>query len=171
MMEALREWAMLLAGVMIFGSICESLLPQGGLSKYVRLTVGLLLVLTLIAPVMHWMEKGGGAGGLLETPARSASMQAEDMREKQRQAVIRLYKKKLEEKIKETLAGGIGNHTFTVHCMVNEEEGEQFGEITSVTVVFQAADAYDYTGYVKEQLHKIYGIEEEDTIIKYIVDG
>lgn len=168
-MEALKEWAMLLAGVMIFGSLCEALLPAGGISKYIRLTIGLLLVLTLIAPVMHWMEDGLDLG-VLDTPNQTASAQAEEMGEKQRQEVIRLYKKNLEGKIKETLAGGIGNSSFTVHCTVQEEEGDQFGEIESVTVVFASAE-YDYTDYVKEQLYKIYGIEKEDTVIKYIIDG
>ena len=52
-MEFLREWARNLASLVVMLGLIELLLPQDSLRPYVRMVLGLLVIVALIRPVLH----------------------------------------------------------------------------------------------------------------------
>ena len=50
MLDGLRSWAMMISGVVVFGSMCEVILPDGEFQKYIRLAIGIMLIFALVSP-------------------------------------------------------------------------------------------------------------------------
>lgn len=54
-MEALKEWVRTLAMLLILASCLELLVPMGGMKKYVRMAMGLLVMLSMINPLFAFL--------------------------------------------------------------------------------------------------------------------
>ena len=50
MIEFLRGWTLSLAGIIVFGSLCEMLLPNSVYKKYINLAIGLILCIAIVSP-------------------------------------------------------------------------------------------------------------------------
>ena len=51
-MEWLREWVMQLAGIILIGAVCDTLMADGDIKKYVKMVVGLVLVFAIVKPIV-----------------------------------------------------------------------------------------------------------------------
>jgi len=51
-MEWISNWIMQIAGIIVVGAICELIMVEGELKKYVKLVAGLVLMLTVIRPII-----------------------------------------------------------------------------------------------------------------------
>lgn len=51
-MAALREWVRSLVMLLIFASILELLLPMNGMKRYVRMAMGLIIILGVVKPIV-----------------------------------------------------------------------------------------------------------------------
>lgn len=54
-MEALKEWVRTLAMLLILATCLELLVPMGGMKRYVRMAMGLLLMLSMINPLFAFL--------------------------------------------------------------------------------------------------------------------
>ena len=48
----LKAWTMSVAGIIVFGSICEMILPGSLYKKYVHLAIGLMMILSVLSPIV-----------------------------------------------------------------------------------------------------------------------
>ncbi len=154
MLTMLREWAMVLSGVAVFGSLCEVILPEGSFQKYIRLGLGMMLALTLISPLRELLHHDFDAGSF--SPEIAAYSEREVMEETQRQEVMKLYRERLNQKMEQTLTEEIPDFAGAVLCDVEEENPEKFGMILSVRVLLENETAAKEQ--IQETLSREYGV-------------
>lgn len=73
MLDAAAAWVRQLIFLALFASFFELLLPSGALQKFVRVIVGLLIMLAVLRPAAEFFEArlGGGDASALCTDRKS----------------------------------------------------------------------------------------------------
>ncbi len=163
MPEALRSWIMSLAGVIVFGSVCEMILPGGAYKKYVQLAIGLILVMTVVRPFTE-----GGFSFEPSIAASAAYEQSLEMDDRQRADILKIYKQRLCDKITAEIKG-VAGVDFTVRCDVTETE-QSFGSIEKIIITADASAGVKINPRAIELLEQNYGLSDEDIDVKYIDD-
>ena len=166
MLEALRDWAAVLSGVMIFGALCEVILPSGSFQKYIRLAVGLLLVFTLMTPFLEILHLRDADSGIFNA-GESAYLAREEMEEKQRAEVLLLYQKSLNQKMMASIKNLRKRDDVEVRCSVCEEIG-RFGAVDGVLVLVRAAPSEKDTEKIRQLMRQEYGVAEDQITLRYI---
>ncbi len=160
MPEFLKAWAMSLSGIIVFGSVCDMLLPNDVYKKYIHLAIGIILILALISPF---------AEGRFEIEASLpvfSEMYDTEAEGQEREAVIKVYKNKLCEKMKadiEEIAGA----RFDIRCEINKEE-ERFGEIEEIRIIADAGGGVRINERAIEIICDRYGVSRDKISVKYI---
>lgn len=159
--EFFRGWAMSLAGVIVFGSVCEMLLPGGTYKKYLHLAIGLILILTLVSPFAE-----GRPDVEFELPDWFAEETSVNPDDRQNADIIRIYKQKLCENIKRKLEP-LAGIDFEVKCEVSTE-GESFGSIKTVQIIADADAGLRISDAALSALKSDYGLTDESISVKYV---
>lgn len=159
----LKSWTMSIAGIIVFGSVCEMLLPHNAYKKYLQTAIGLMLIFAAVSPLL---KQGGGE--LPELPRFEAYEYYDKTEVGQRDAVIKIYKRKLSEKIKEDIKASAGIET-EVMCEVSENE-ENFGEIVGITVEVGVEESVA-EDKIKGILNEGYEVSKEKVLVKNINGG
>ena len=165
-MDGLKEWSMTIAGIVVLGSACEVIMPDDSFRKYVRLAIGLILVMVFISPLKEFLHKGAQT----EYPQLSYTsyQQREEMKDVQNDEVIRLYQKNLNSKIKGALSNRIGKTPFQVRCTVETEKPDTFGTINHVLVIMDADCNINVSQLVKECLSQDFGVNKTNVTVTYL---
>lgn len=163
MSEAIRSWIMVLAGVIVFGSVCEMILPSGAYKKYVQLAIGLMLVLAVIKPFAD-----DGFSAMESVSVSSAYDDAMKMDERQREDIIKIYKNRLAEKMSAEIKDVAGVE-FMLRCEVSEDE-ENFGSVKKVFIAADAKDNIKVSDDAVELIKLNYGLSDSEIEVKYIDD-
>ena len=137
MIKALQDWAVVLSGLAVFGALCEEILPEGSFQKYIRLGLGMLLVLVLLSPLQNLFRQDWE---ITESKKRWAYRETRVMEEKQREEILRIYQLKLNRKMTEVLKESVPDFSGLVQCHVSEDE-ESFGNIEHVSVIAEGSGA------------------------------
>lgn len=129
-MEWLREWILRVSGIIILISICDMIMLEGEMKKYIKPSLGMILVIAIIRPI---------SGDVLSSiniedsyPNVYANELFEQMSNRQYMDMKNIYEQRLEKEINQRLAeryGVIANTT-----VVAKEKKRGFGEIQSVTI-------------------------------------
>ena len=97
-MELIREWIMRIAGITALGAVCDMIMTDGNMKKYVKMVVGLVLVLAVISPITEITPEISD----IKIPEITQKKVAElkyTIAEKEYQQIIMLYSEKLEKSI------------------------------------------------------------------------
>ena len=169
MPEFLKAWTMSLSGIIVFGSLCDMLLPNDAYKKYIHLSIGIILILALISPFTD-----GKFEIEASLPAFSEIHDIE-VEGQEREAILRVYKNKLCEKIKTDIEGVAGVE-FDIRCEISEEE-ESFGEVEEIRII---AFPFYRTGravlihiiaQVRIHQHRTVGRLHQNAFLPQIIDG
>ena len=142
-MEFIKLWTMQVAGAVIFGILFEMLAPDGKMKNYIRIALGLILVIAVINPFMevsdselllgelNFLGQVGQAGGVTSFEEEIEMLESKNM-------VIRSYKKRLAAEINTNLAKisdcGIDVKP-EIFSEVNSGDDVVFGDITDILVI------------------------------------
>ncbi len=165
MIDFLREWALSLSGVAIFGSVCQVILPEGSFQKYIRLTVGMLLVLTLMTPMkelFHIFPDGDMAA-----MHSRAYEEKEKLETREKDAVLKIYQENLNQKILASVKQRLGEKKLLLKCWIEADNPEEFGTVKEVQVFLypeEGCDAEEIAKIIKED----YGIPKERVKTSYL---
>ena len=160
MPEFLKAWAMSLSGIIVFGSVCDMLLPNDAYKKYIHLAIGIILILALVSPFTE-----GNFETEASLPVFSETYDTETEGQ-EREAVLRVYKNKLCEKMKEDVED-IAGVRFDIRCEVNEEE-ESFGQIEEIWIIADAKGGVRINERAIAILCDKYGVSRDKISVKYI---
>lgn len=170
-MEFLKSWAMTVCGVIVFGSICEMLLPNSSLKKYVRLALGLIMILTILMPVQKLLQDNAAVPAFSfaeKADQTQAYLTIEEMEEKQQQQVIRIYQDNLNERIGSALAAEFGSG-ITVKTEAESESEDRFGELNRVLVMIDAGEQKaDISDAVRAIVTDVSGVVDDKIEIQYL---
>ncbi len=129
-MEWLRDWIMQVAGVIVLGAISDMIMTDGTMKKYVKIVMGLVLVFTVIRPIVNISPSSIDIESPKDSQLRAAEVKSR-LGEQEQELVFDIYCEKLQQNIE--------NHVYTkwgceadVQVIVEEEDKNQFGNITSV---------------------------------------
>lgn len=58
LMELIKNWAVAITLAVLIGALLETLLPESGIKKYVRMAIGIMVIIVIISPVMDLFGSG-----------------------------------------------------------------------------------------------------------------
>lgn len=136
-----RQWVANIIALIFLSTLLELLLPRGNLQRYVRVVMGLLVMLAILQPVFSLMAQGFGLDGLRAAMTGDRGIDvdriladAERMRERNSDLTRETYRRQVERSMAERLARLPG--VRSVSCLVElaPDAGGGSGAIASVTV-------------------------------------
>lgn len=164
-MDNIKEWIATLSGIIVFGSICEMIMPEGKFNKYTRLVIGLILVIALISPVYSVVENGISDEFLLNSVEVYNNDFSLNIDEYQKNKIISLYKRKLEEKAKESVLKEVDGFSAQIKFEVEEGDEKDFGAIKKITVLSDSKFNSNQVTKIKRILKNDYQISENKIVI------
>ena len=162
-MEWLRDWIMQIAGIIVLGAVCDMVINEGEMKKYVKMVMGLVLIFAIIKPI----TKASPDFGDFRLP-QTAQVQAAELKnrldEKERESLLNLYRQKLSKSIE--------NEVYTkwkaganVDVTVEEDDENRFGNINALTI--EVADNVDISEKeIKEYLGERFGVNPKNIKVR-----
>ncbi len=142
MLTAVTDWVRNIALIVLFASFLELLLPTSGMQRFVRVIMGLLILLAILTPVVDALQSHrapevpalGGQGGQAADRVRSGAEAV--IRERDRLAV-EMYKKELARQIRAVVTATDGVADARVAIAVAPDAGGRAGALDKVVVYVQ----------------------------------
>lgn len=164
-METLKSWAMVVTGTILFGSVCEILMPDGSLRKFVRVTLGILLVFSIAKPLVTISDKD-----FMLSEIKQNRIMAYDytkvLDDENKFQIIKTYKNNLNRKIENAISEKDAGIAADVKVEVETENEKHFGDIKSVCVVI--TNSGNGTSDTVYSVLSNFGVSKENIDIKYI---
>lgn len=152
----LREWIWQIAGIIILSAVCDMIVPGGEMKKYVRLVMGLIMVVAVIRPLVNVP-----AISLTEFENSQAGRNAAELKnvldEREMFNVIKIYKQKLCRKIENELEVSL-DVKADVKVELEVDNDEEFGNVTGVTVLMHDESGEKNTSGVQRKVADSIGI-------------
>lgn len=160
-MEWLRQWILAIAGTIIIGSLCDIVVPEGSIRKYVRLVTGLMLTLAVISPFANVSVDELENFEERQTRRRAVEFQ-NSLGERERFDVIRIYRSKLCDSIKKEIQI-TEDENIEIKIEVEEDDEKRFGEIKEVSVIINDNNGHNgrYQD-IKNKIQKKYEVDEDN---------
>ena len=166
-MEAVKEWCIKIAGVLILSALTEAVMPSGNVKKYVRILLGLILTICICTPLAGDLN----TDFLWENERTDAYYEMEKMDERERETVLRLYKANLARKMNDDLKAVIENCEFEFQLEVEAGNMEEFGRIKGVIVTVVTRDgALEKDEIIEKIISEKYGVSVKNIAVKYRTD-
>ncbi|WP_430349758.1 stage III sporulation protein AF [Thermoanaerobacterium thermosaccharolyticum] len=139
-MEMVKNWILQIAYISILAIVFELLIPSSNMKKYVKVVIGLTIMIAIINPILGFLKNGVDVNSTLEREynynsidINSVTKQAEIERNK---LIVDEYKKRLNEQIKERILDIIDASDVEVESTIIEDLNDKnFGVIKNVHVV------------------------------------
>lgn len=125
---------------MVFVTFIEILMPSSSLKKYTKLILGLLVMTIILQPIFSILNKDfsislGSIKYQNQLDSSYIKKQTADYSESQAKEVTDLYKKNLENQIKEQVLKETGDREVEVKINVIEDnKSEYYGQINSINI-------------------------------------
>lgn len=146
MVAAISDWVKSIVMVVLFASFLELLLPASSMQRFVRVIMGLLVMLTILNPVVEFIQTRLGPeqvpamSGRL-TPASDGVLQnANVVAEKRSRLAAEIYQKDLAKQIRAVVVAldGVADARVAVE-LKNPAEGRT-GAIEKITIYLQTGN-------------------------------
>ncbi len=160
-MEWLRDWIMQVAGIIVLGAVCDMVINEGEMKKYVKMVMGLVLIFAIIKPIVK--EPPDFAGfELPQTTRIQAAELKERLDEKDRESLLNLYRQKLSKKVENEIYTKWKSYAM-VDVTVEEKDGTGFGGIKGMNVEM-AGDISE--NEIKEFLRERFGVDPKNIKVR-----
>lgn len=163
-MSFIHQWIMQITAVILIGSICDLLMPDGNIKKYLNPVLGFLLIFVIVKPLTTLDADSIRLDLLLESGNISGEISniADTTTQKN---IIDIYTARLSEEVKREIRDTYRVGT-EIALLVSEEE-KSFGEIgrIDVALLLQEGDIIN-TAAVSKTIEDKFGIEKSCINIK-----
>lgn len=114
MIETLTNWVKGLMMLVLFAAFLELILPSSNMQKFVRVIIGLLIMLAILNPVTDFLTKDFSWKAIPSFKAQTSNemnLNLDGSKEKKEQLIYTMYKKELENQMKLTVESlhGVGS--------------------------------------------------------------
>jgi stage III sporulation protein AF len=106
MIETLTNWVKGLMMLVLFAAFLELILPSSNMQKFVRLIIGLLIMLAILNPMIDFLTKDFNWKAIPSFKAQASNemnLNLDGSKEKKEQLIYTMYKKELENQMKLTV--------------------------------------------------------------------
>lgn len=142
-----RQWIANIIALIFLATLLELLLPRGSLQRFVRVVMGLLVMLAVLQPVFSLMAQGFGLDGLrVATDDRGIDIDriladAERLREQNSDLTRETYRRQVESSMAQRLARLPGVGSVSCRVELTAGAGGNIGAIAAVTVTVMPGEA------------------------------
>ena len=165
-MDLLRDWIARIAAIIILFTLCDMIMIEGTMKKYIKPIFGIVLVLAIVRPL------SGDITSQLDFKQSYSVYGAElsdEMTSKQKKAVRELYEKKLADETEKLI---MTRYKVPSVVTVAAEEEENFGNIVSIEIKIEAEEGEIVrTEEIKRYLEKELGIGKNTITIMLVGKG
>ncbi len=133
-MDLLREWIARIAGIIILFTLCDMIMIEGTMKKYIKPIFGIVLVLAIIRPF------SGDITSRLDFEQNYSAYGAEfsdEMTLKQKETIREVYENKLADETEKLIMAKY-KMPSVVKAIAGEEEN--FGDIMSIQIRIEAEE-------------------------------
>lgn len=148
-MDTLSAWIKQIILLVLFATFLELLIPSNNYKKFIKVIMGLLILVAILQPVLNLMQNQWDETSSAEVTARNIADNKEDMlhqsteiQSERDRIALEQYRKELIKQIR-VLAGAVdGVSDIKAEVSLNEGKGEKnFGMIKRITVYAKAGSA------------------------------
>ena len=155
-MNLIREWITSLAGIIAIAAICDTMMIDGEMKKYLKPILGFVIIITVSKPIA-----GIGREISFDIPEASTKASTEfsaELDELEQKNITILYQQKLatqvENELKSMSADYINATTFVT--------ADNSGEIKNITISINQSIATSVTEKIKETISKKFAVDVSD---------
>lgn len=141
MMNFFKNWILNITAVVIFITIIELIFPNSSMKKYIKMIVGLLVILVIINPMLEIID---GKFQLEEDIFKASSsiqkqelvLNVKQLKGAQKKQIISVYKDRMEKYIKDQIEFNNTIHVLNIDATIEENfDDENFGNIKKIAIV------------------------------------
>lgn len=143
LLNFLKSWSINIVIITIFVTFLEIILPNGTMKRYIRLIIGLLIIIVLINPFINLLsnniniDKEVFAQIINNNNIRNIYT-TEKIKKEQRKQILELYRNKIEKEIKNIISETTNYIVEEVYVdIVEDEEGNDFGQIKNINLLIK----------------------------------
>lgn len=164
-MEWIKTWAMSLSMVIVFGTLIETILPNGNYRKYIHLILGILLLISIITPIAQLFD-GELSFELTDDENGVYEISREKLEYKQQKDVIDIFKRTIESNLMTRLEIKLPElkGKFSVKVTAEESSGD-FGRITHAAVMLDSLPQSVTEEEIRKLTAEILGLAAEDVAV------
>lgn len=139
--DPIRSWVRTIAVLVILAGFVEILIPRSNTARFVRMTMGLVIVLAVLSPLVSLLRQPLDVPGIWEAAARTQMQleraDTEQYREITGRQLVEVYRGKLEDYVRQQ-AESLGEEVVAVKVsFVADTDHEDFGRITAIKVTLE----------------------------------
>lgn len=139
-MNEFYRWISTIIVSVIFVDFIEILMPSNSMKRYIRMILGLLVMVVILQPILGMLKKDFSLQSSSfkfenQLEGISAKKQEEAFSSSQEDAVVAQYKQNLESRMAGQIKSMAGGKEVKVKAdVVEDTKSENFGQIKSITV-------------------------------------
>ncbi|HHV73738.1 stage III sporulation protein AF [Thermoanaerobacterium sp. PSU-2] len=138
-MDEVKRWIIQIAYISILAIIFELLIPSSSMKKYVKVVIGLTIMIAIINPVLGFIKSGININSALEkeynynnVDISGMTKQAEVERNK---LIVDEYKKRLNDQIKERILSMVSASDVEVESsIIDDLNDKRFGIVKEIKI-------------------------------------
>ena len=158
-MDLIREWITALAGVISIAAICDTIMIDGEMKKYLKPILGFVMIITVVQPI-------AGIGGELSfnIPDISAKVSTDfstEVNELEQKNITELYQQKLAVRVENELKNLSGDY-INATAFVSAYNS---GKIKQITVNLNQSGDISDTEKIKETISKKFALDASNVLV------
>ncbi|MBF8982656.1 stage III sporulation protein AF [Lutibacter sp. B2] len=140
MFDFLKDWIKNIVILIIFITMLELLLPNSSMKKYVNMVVGLLLIIVILNPLVLIVNKNIDIENevfktSVEIDKNAVVLTHSNLEKTQENQMIQVYKRKIEQHIKERVLHNNPVDVKNVYMEIDEDQtSDNFGNIQNLKI-------------------------------------
>ncbi|MFW5648552.1 MAG: stage III sporulation protein AF [Candidatus Alkaliphilus sp. MAG34] len=142
-MTFIREWVVTIISVIIFVTFVEILIPSSNYKRYINVVIGFLLMTVILTPLTKFIKGQINLGdGVFKTSSQlellTAKNRINSIQYDNNEAVVKLYKSKISEQIKNYIEYSTEYIVDEILVEVEDDNNSpQFGSITNFNITLK----------------------------------
>ncbi len=161
-MDLLREWIVRIAGIIILFTLCDMIMIEGEMKKYIKPIFGILLVLAIIRPLSGDITDSLDFEGSYHQAY--GTKLSDEMTLKQKKTIKELYEKKIADETEKLIMTKYKVTSSVKACA--EEKEEDFGNIDLLEIKLETEEGVVVNiEEIKRYLEKELGTEKSKITI------
>lgn len=181
MIEWISSWAQGIVVAVIVGTIIEMILPEGNNKKYIKTIIGVYILFTITVPVINKFTKEPLKFDISKYEEYlQASYEVENVEEKVNTNIENVYKKNLEEDIKEKIKEK-KYEVVKIELDLEFTDSNQYGNINKISLnikkkedenqVVKKVETIEIgTKKIEEELEEAISSQERTNLKKYLAE-
>jgi len=139
----IREWVVTIISVIIFVTFVEILIPSSNYKRYINVVIGFLLMTVILTPLTKFIKGQINLGdGVFKTSSQlellTAKNRINSIQYDNNEAVVKLYKSKISEQIKNYIEYSTEYIVDEILVEVEDDNNSpQFGSITNFNITLK----------------------------------